>query len=71
MFHEHRDTITKLKTVNAHFKKIFNAHNSLHDQIEKAELGGMDHIDSFELERLKKEKLKLKDQAYKIIMQNK
>jgi uncharacterized protein YdcH (DUF465 family) len=53
MFHEYREEVTKLKTTNAHFKKIFEAHNDLHDQIEKAELSGNDHINPVEIERMK------------------
>ena len=68
MFHEHRDIVTELKTTNAHFKKIFNAHNDIHDKLDKAEEGGVDHIDHVEIERMKKEKLKLKDEAYAMIM---
>jgi len=68
MFHEHRDIVTKLKEENAHFKKVFNKHNELHDSIEKAELGGNDHINPVEIEKMKKEKLKLKDEAYAMIM---
>ena len=68
MFHEHRDIVTKLKEQDAHFKKVFNKHNDLHDSIEKAELGGVDHINPAEIEKMKKEKLKLKDEAYAMIM---
>ncbi|BFU77148.1 YdcH family protein [Arcobacter sp. 15-2] len=68
MFHEHREIVTELKTSNAHFKKIFDAHNDLHDQLEKAEEGGVDHINPMEIEKMKKEKLKLKDEAYAMIM---
>ncbi len=68
MFHEYRDLVTELKTSNAHFKKIFDEHNDLHDQLEKAEAGGVDHIDHLEIERMKKAKLKLKDEAYAMIM---
>jgi len=71
MFHEYREIVTELKTENAHFKKIFDAHNELHDKLEKAELGGVDHIDPMEIERMKKEKLKLKDEAYAMIMEYK
>jgi len=71
MFHEYRDEVTELKTTNAHFKKIFNAHNDLHDKLDKAEAGGVDHIDPVEIERMKKEKLKLKDEAYAMIMDHK
>jgi len=68
MFHEHRDIVTTLKTENAHFKKIFDRHNEIHDKIEKAEEGGVDHINPTEIEAMKKEKLKLKDEAYAMIM---
>jgi len=68
MFHEHRDIVTKLKGQSAHFKKVFDKHNDLHDSIEKAESGGVDHINPVEIERMKKEKLKLKDEAYAMIM---
>jgi len=68
MFHEHRDIVTELKTSNAHFKKIFNEHNELHDKLDKAEAGGVDHMDHVEIEKMKKAKLKLKDEAYAMII---
>ncbi len=68
MFHEYRDVVTSLKKENAHFKKVFDNHNDLHDKIEKAEEGGVDHINPIEIETMKKEKLKLKDEAYAMIM---
>ncbi|RLA80346.1 MAG: hypothetical protein DRG78_11170 [Epsilonproteobacteria bacterium] len=71
MFHEYRETVTELKTTNAHFKKIFDAHNDLHDKLDRAEDGGVDHIDNIEIEKMKKEKLKLKDEAYAMIMDHK
>jgi uncharacterized protein YdcH (DUF465 family) len=71
MFHEYRDIVTELKKENAHFKKIFEQHNQLHDKLEKAEQGGVDHIDPIEIERMKKEKLSLKDQAYAMIIKYK
>ena len=71
MFHEYRDIVTELKSSNAHFKKIFDEHNALHDEIDKAEAGGVDHIDIAQLEKMKKEKLHLKDQAYAMIMEYK
>ena len=71
MFHEYRETVTELKTTNAHFKKIFDAHNNLHDKLDRAEDGGVDHIDHVEIEKMKKEKLKLKDEAYAMIMDHK
>ncbi|OPX27434.1 MAG: hypothetical protein B1H07_01630 [Campylobacteraceae bacterium 4484_166] len=71
MFHEYRDIVTKLKQEDKHFKKVFEEHNDIHDQIEKYETGGNSHIDPLEIERLKKLKLKLKDEAYAMIIDHK
>jgi uncharacterized protein YdcH (DUF465 family) len=71
MFHEYIDIVTKLKTENTHFLRVFNKHNELHDKIEKAEAGGVDHIDPIEIEKMKKEKLRLKDEAYAMIVEYK
>lgn len=71
MFHEYRDIVTELKTSNAHFKKVFDEHNELHDELEKAEQGGLEHIEHMEIENMKKRKLKLKDEAYAMIMDHK
>ncbi len=70
MLHEYRDIISKLKTQNAHFARIFEKHNELDDKITEAE-AGREHLSDFELETLKKEKLKLKDEAYRMIMEYK
>lgn len=71
MFHEDRETVTELKTTNAHFKKIFDEHNDLHDQLDKAEAGGVEHISHLEIETMKKKKLKLKDELYAMIVEHK
>ena len=68
MFHEYRDIVSELKINNKHFKNIFDKHNELHDKIDRVEDGGIDHINPIEIEVLKKEKLKLKDEAYAMIM---
>lgn len=73
MLHEYRDVITKMKedgSANAHFLKIFERHNELDDLIEKAENGQIP-MEDLELEKLKKEKLKLKDEAYAEIIKYK
>ncbi|MDR1007240.1 MAG: YdcH family protein [Campylobacteraceae bacterium] len=67
MLHEYRDVITKLKQEDAHFAKIFEKHNDLDQKILDVE-EGREHMDSFELETLKKEKLRLKDEAYASII---
>ena len=70
MLHEYRDIISKLKVENAHFAKIFEKHNELDNLIKDVE-EGREHMDDLELERLKKEKLKLKDEAYAMIIKYK
>lgn len=65
MFHEHRDVITELKQKDAHFIKVFEKHNDLDEKIQEME---KNHADQFEVEKLKKEKLQLKDEVYNIIV---
>jgi uncharacterized protein YdcH (DUF465 family) len=67
MLHEYRDEIHELKMQNAHFARIFEKHNELDDKVTKAENGDIPMTD-MELETLKKEKLLLKDEAYKMIL---
>ena len=67
MLHEYRDIVSKLKTENAHFTKIFERHNELDKQITEVE-EGREHMSDFELDKLKKEKLALKDEAYAMIL---
>jgi hypothetical protein len=68
--HEYRDIISKLKVENAHFAKIFDKHNELDDKVTEVE-DGREHMSDLDLEKLKKEKLKLKDEAYAMILQYK
>ena len=64
MLHEYRDVITTLKSQDAHFAKMFEKHNELDDQLEnKGEF-----LTDLEMEKLKKEKLALKDKIYAQIM---
>jgi uncharacterized protein YdcH (DUF465 family) len=67
MLHEYKEEIHELKMSNAHFAKVFEKHNALDQKIEHAEVGDVPMTD-VELETLKKEKLLLKDEAYKMIM---
>lgn len=70
MLHEYREEISKLKQENAHFAKIFEKHNELDDKIQEIE-DGREHAEHFDLEKMKKEKLRLKDEAYAMIMEYK
>ncbi|MCP4970121.1 MAG: DUF465 domain-containing protein [Arcobacter sp.] len=68
MFHEYREIITELKQVDGHFAKVFEKHNDLDLEIIEME---KNHADQFVVETKKKEKLKLKDTVYNMIMQHK
>lgn len=67
MLHEYKDEIHELKMNDAHFARIFDKHNELDQKIEDAEASRVILTD-VELEILKKEKLLLKDEAYKMIL---
>lgn len=66
MFPEHRELISKLKTSDHHFAKLFDKHNELDQKIQNMENhvipGAPEEIDA-----LKKEKLHLKDQLFAIL----
>ncbi len=64
MLHEYRDVITTLKTQDAHFAKMFEKHNELDKELENK----ANHLTDVEIEKLKKEKLALKDTIYAQIM---
>ena len=68
MFHEYRDIITELKQKDGHFVKIFDRHNELDTEIDEMI---KNHVDQFEVEAKKKEKLKLKDEVYSYIVKYK
>ncbi|AHN27989.1 MULTISPECIES: YdcH family protein [Snodgrassella] len=66
MFPEYRDLITKLKAENTHFANIFEEHNRLDDKItgltNNPVTSGLDNLDE-----LKREKLRLKDEIYAML----
>jgi len=70
MLAEYRDEITELKQSNTHFSRIFEKHNKLDQEVKDAEHGrhGMSDI---EIEKMKKEKLLLKDEMLKMILEHK
>ena len=66
MFPEYRDLISKLKTQDHHFRRLFDEHNALDEKItemEKREIPVPDDA----IETLKKQKLALKDELYQIL----
>ena len=69
MLHEYRDIISHMKeneAANAHFLKIFDRHNEIDNTLVNVEKGNLP-LSDMEIEKLKKEKLLLKDEAYHII----
>jgi len=68
MLAEYRDEIHELKMQNAHFAKIFEKHNDLDQKTTDADEGRL-HLSDLEIETLKKEKLLLKDEALKMILE--
>ena len=68
MFPEYRDVISKLKTTDAHFAKVFDKHNELDEKIINHEKDPVASVSSEEeIDSLKKEKLALKDELFKIL----
>jgi len=67
MLHEYRDEISKLKQENAHFAKIFEKHNELDQKAKDVDEGRL-HLSDGELDMMKKEKLLIKDEALKMIL---
>ena len=67
MFPEYRDLITKLKGHDHHFTKVFDKHNTLDQSIKNMESRGVLPTGEDEIEALKREKLKLKDELFAIL----
>ncbi|OOF40032.1 MULTISPECIES: YdcH family protein [Rodentibacter] len=63
MFPEFRDLITKLKNNDAYFERLFNKHNELDQDIKNKE-ENIQLATHTEIEILKKEKLRIKDELY-------
>lgn len=66
MFPEYRELITQLKTSDRHFMNLFEKHNDLDHRIKSME-SHIEHATHEEIERLKKEKLHLKDQIHIVL----
>jgi uncharacterized protein YdcH (DUF465 family) len=66
MFPEYRELISKLKSESSHFARLFDKHNDLDQKIQNME-SGVERSTEQEIEILKKEKLKLKDELYLLL----
>jgi len=69
MLAEYRDEITELKQDNRHFSRIFEKHNKLDQDVKDAEHGRVGMSD-MAIETMKKEKLLLKDEMLKMILEH-
>jgi hypothetical protein len=61
VFEHDCDVVGKLLTADQGFRRLYERHQQLKGQVEDANCG-VSPLEHFELERLKKEKLLLKDQ---------
>ncbi|WP_274572428.1 YdcH family protein [Neisseria leonii] len=68
MFPEYRDLISKLKQEDKHFARLFDEHNDLDDKITGLENNPVTSVSAHdEIEKLKVQKLALKDQLFEIL----
>jgi len=70
MLEEYRNEISELKQNDRHFSRIFEKHNKLDKDVQNAEHGRVGMSD-YEIEKMKKEKLLLKDEMHKLILEYK
>ncbi len=61
-----QELVLSLKQENPRFASILEKHQQLDKKIDEIE-SGREHLSDFELESYKKEKLKLKDEAYTLL----
>ncbi len=66
MFPEYRDLIVQLRDENPYFARIFEEHDALDRQIAQLELDPVHHINT-DIEAIKRKKLKLKDEMYRLL----
>lgn len=66
MFPEYRELISRLKTEDLHFGRLFERHNELDHEIARME-SGITPAEPLAIAALKKEKLLLKDRLREIL----
>lgn len=67
-FPEHKDRIHQLKVENHHFSKLFNEYHDVDHEVLRIEQGIESTSDDY-LEEKKKQRLNLKDQLFKMILE--
>lgn len=65
-FPEHRQTISRLKSSDAHFKRLMDKHEAIDRSVVRAEQG-VDHLSDADLEALKVQRVRLKDELYSML----
>ena len=69
---DNKDIIAELKQKDSHFATIFDEHTQLDQQINQLDKDVVTHASrEEEIEQMKRRKLHLKDELYKIIDKNK
>ncbi|MEX2523652.1 MAG: DUF465 domain-containing protein [Gammaproteobacteria bacterium] len=66
MFEYDSEIVSNLLAENKDFRRLFDKHNELKKKVQNVNIG-MDAVDDFSLENLKKEKLLLKDRMASMI----
>jgi uncharacterized protein YdcH (DUF465 family) len=69
-FPEHKELIHQLKSSNHHFRNLFEQHHELNKAIHRAEQR-VDTISELEEEKLRKDRLRIKDELFEILSQSK
>ncbi|MBU4529602.1 MAG: YdcH family protein [Hoeflea sp.] len=62
-FPEHVEKMSELKQSDAHFAKLFDAYHDINRAVHRAETN-IEPTDDFNMESMRKERLKLKDEIY-------
>jgi len=62
-FPEHVEKMSELKQSDAHFAKLFDAYHDINRAVHRAETN-VEPTDDFNMESMRKERLKLKDEIY-------
>jgi uncharacterized protein len=62
-FPEHVAKMHELKQADAHFAKLFDAYHDINRAVHRAETN-IEPTDDFNMESMRKERLKLKDEIY-------
>ena len=66
-FPEHVEKMHEMKQSDAHFAKLFDAYHDVNRAVHRAETN-VEPTDDFNMESMRKERLKLKDEIYGMLV---